>query len=182
MRLRSAVGLLLAALVWAAGTRRATAPQPAPRRRRARADATPTPTPTVDPGRLTAAEVAALERADRRLERANRAYHRALIKCGRTATDLPACLAAAYRPYERAFASLLTAIGTARDAAGRQCRALLEDVEPAVRKVQRANDTVQEAYAEQRYDDTADAGGPIADAELAYEGALKNALDSCEDI
>ena len=28
----------------------------------------------------------------------------------------------------------------------------------------------------------ADAGGPIADAETAYEQALKNALDSCEDI
>ena len=48
--------------------------------------------------------------------------------------------------------------------------------------MQRENDTVQKAYAEERYEDTADAGGPIAEAELAYEDALKNALDSCEDI
>ena len=54
-----------------------------------------------------------------------------------------------------------------------QCLALLDDLEPALRKLVRANDRVPRAVAEQRYDDVADAGGPIADAETAYEQALK---------
>ena len=180
MRVRCALGLLVALLL--AGCGEDEPRDRAAARTTATSTASPTPTPTPDSGRLTDAQVKALERADRRRRSRERAYQRAAIECGRTATDISACFADAYRPHARAMEAMTAAIGAAQDSAGRQCLALLDDLEPALRKLVRANDRVPRAVAAQRYDDVADAGGPIADAETAYEQALKNALDSCEDI
>jgi hypothetical protein len=180
MRVRSAVGLLVALVL--AGCGEDEPRDRAAARTTATPTASPTPTPTPASGRLTDAQVKTLERADRRARSAKRAYERAAIECGRTATDIPACFADAYRPYGRALKAMNAKVASARDTAGRQCRALLKDLEPATRKVGREYEAVQRAVAEQRYDDVADAGEDIAEAQLAYAQALKNALDSCEDI
>jgi hypothetical protein len=180
MRVRCALGLLVALLL--AGCGEDEPRDRAAARTKATPTASPTPSPTPDSGRLTDAQVAVLDRADKRVRRTGRAYLRAMNRCSRDPLTVRECVAGEYRPHSRAMKATIAALGNAREAADKHCRAQVEDTVDAARAMMRANDAIQRALAERRYDDAVAGADDKVDAELAYEGAFDQIVTVCEDI
>jgi hypothetical protein len=180
MRVRSAVGLLVALVLAGCGGDEPRDQAAAPTK--ATPTASPTPTPTPDSGRLTDAQVKALERVDKRVRRTGRALLRAMNRCAEDPMTARECVAGEYRSHSRAMKATIAALGDAREAAGKQCRAQIEDAEDEARAMMRANDAIQSAIAERRYDDAVAGADDKVDAELAYEGAFDQIVSVCEDI
>jgi len=91
MRVRCALGLLVALLL--AGCGEDEPRDRAAARTKATPTASPTPSPTPDSGRLTDAQVAVLDRADKRVRRTGRAYLRAMNRCSRDPLTVRECVA-----------------------------------------------------------------------------------------
>jgi hypothetical protein len=180
MRVRCALGLLVALLLAGCGEDESRDRAAAPTK--ATPTASPTPTPTPDSGRLTDAQVAVLDRADKRVRRTYRSYERAMRTCTPDESRVRECIAAKYRPHARALRAKIAALETAQGAAAKQCGAQLEDAEDITRKRLRARDSIMRAIAERRYQDAIDDTRAAVDADIADEGAFEQIISVCEDI
>ena len=177
MRVRCALGLLVALLL--AGCGEDEPRDRAAARTKATPTASPTPTPTPDSGRLTDAQVAALDRADKRVRRTDRAYARAMRRAHGTRCR-PRVRRREYRPHSRAMRRP-SPPSRRREAAAKQCRAQLEDAEDSRKRCVRAT---RSSAPSPSAGTTTPSPTPrtVVDAEMAYEDAFEQIVSVCEDI
>lgn len=144
-------------------------------------DARPASKTTTEPdsGQLSAAEFAALNAVDDRLQAAVHEFQNNLRTCTGSGDDATAqdCFASRYEPFGQSVVAALGAIGVAQDAAGGECVNLLGKGKDSARELQQTSEAMRTAFAEGDFANV-DAAAFVSAFE-GYRSNMDSALAAC---